>query len=277
MRGATPKPTPESEEENISIHAPHAGRDFYRHGRCRDRPISIHAPHAGRDADSAKASADAAAFQSTRPMRGATVCDRVIFLLLIDFNPRAPCGARLPRRRWRQSASRYFNPRAPCGARHAQLKKVSQGCISIHAPHAGRDLGLYYKPYCGSISIHAPHAGRDNIGAGRIKGVWNFNPRAPCGARRNRILDMASHIQFQSTRPMRGATSRPGSSTRPSRDFNPRAPCGARRRRGLPCGVGQHISIHAPHAGRDLPLPTGNCISGYFNPRAPCGARHSGT
>ena len=251
MRGATPKPTPESEEENISIHAPHAGRDFYRHGRCRDRPISIHAPHAGRDADSAKASADAAAFQSTRPMRGATVCDRVIFLLLIDFNPRAPCGARLPRRRWRQSASRYFNPRAPCGARHAQLKKVSQGCISIHAPHAGRD----------------------NIGAGRIKGVWNFNPRAPCGARRNRILDMASHIQFQSTRPMRGATTVADQRIILGIGFQSTRPMRGATVLVLLNKALAPISIHAPHAGRD---PSGRAASPgtlNFNPRAPCGAR----
>ena len=57
--------------------------------------------------------------------------------------------------------------------------------------------------------------------------------------------------EFQSTRPVRGATRAPRPSTRPGTCFNPRAPCGARR------GTRSHRS------GSD----TG------FNPRAPCGAR----
>ena len=56
--------------------------------------------------------------------------------------------------------------------------------ISIHAPHAGRDLGvLHHGIGRGFISIHAPHAGRDQIlGKLHSLGVY-FNPRAPCGAR----------------------------------------------------------------------------------------------
>ena len=57
----------------ISIHAPHAGRD--RNGRHlgRGRRISIHAPHAGRDFVPLYDEEDGAIFQSTRPMRGATL------------------------------------------------------------------------------------------------------------------------------------------------------------------------------------------------------------
>ena len=79
----------------ISIHAPIAGRDM---GDLRIyRPlyyISTHAPLAGRDADSAKASADAAAFQSPRPLRGATFPISFLRISISNFNPRAPCGAR---------------------------------------------------------------------------------------------------------------------------------------------------------------------------------------
>ena len=56
-----------------------------------------------------------------------------------------------------------FNPRAPCGARLDDMGKKGAGAgISIHAPHAGRDRGgvqqfIDHQP----ISIHAPHAGRD--------------------------------------------------------------------------------------------------------------------
>ena len=103
------------------------------------------------------------------------------------------------------------------------------------------------------ISIHAPRAGRDGRTIFSIRPYTNFNPRAPCGARRSRARARTTSRLFQSTRPVRGAT-----------------------------GVEAHelvcagISIHAPRAGRD-------CAGGfdlhrriYFNPRAPCGARLAG-
>ena len=39
-----------------------------------------------------------------------------------------------------------FNPRAPCGARQGQtVKLTTAGSVSIHAPHAGRDeVGAVY-------------------------------------------------------------------------------------------------------------------------------------
>ena len=57
----------------------------------------------------------------------------------------------------------------------------------------------------------------------------NFNPRAPCGARRETWLPRPSPTSpFQSTRPMRGATGASSRSLRAISHFNPRAPCGAR-------------------------------------------------
>ncbi len=105
------------------------------------------------------------------------------------------------------------------------------------------------------ISIHAPHAGRDP----RLSLHHMYPPR------------------FQSTRPMRGATSCLLVLVSISLYFNPRAPCGARRKevgeavetlqfqstrpmrgatfiRTVPNLV-YDISIHAPHAGRDCTPP----------------------
>ena len=56
--------------------------------------ISIHAPHAGRDCFGA-----------------------VVLRVLINFNPRAPCGARLFAEDENKLVRINFNPRAPCGAR----------------------------------------------------------------------------------------------------------------------------------------------------------------
>ena len=86
------------------------------------------------------------------------------------------------------------------------------------------------------ISIHAPHAGRD---------YWG-------------LLVRQSASLFQSTRPMRGATTSPPilgiaqrfQSTRPMR--------GATFRQLVPV-EDNRISIHAPHAGRDS-----KSIQNYF-------------
>ena len=85
-------------------------------------------------------------FQSTRPVRGATIVSAMMRLSPSDFNPRAPCGARhlvffhsvqtskfqstrpvrgataTPRRRLPRRMN--FNPRAPCGARQQKYTKL---------------------------------------------------------------------------------------------------------------------------------------------------------
>jgi len=190
----------------ISIHAPRVGRDHYAAPLGSWLVISIHAPRVGRDARGAVLAGWAAAFQSTRPVWGATF-------------PRAPCkGAggisiHAPRvgRDARLSvhihARPHFNPRAPCGARHEP---------------AWADMQFRL------ISIHAPRVGRDRQGAGNLGADFHFNPRAPCGARRSVSCVGVSPLyfnprapcgarpeipnlavvawQFQSTRPVWGAT-----------------------------------------------------------------------
>ncbi len=103
--------------------------------------------------------------------------------------------------------------------------------------------------------------------------LFHFNPRAPCGARRDEVVAIcesgrisihAPHAgrdtdslptvlekgEFQSTRPMRGATRCNLRQLEQREHFNPRAPCGARRM-----------------------TDAFTCRRSYFNPRAPCGAR----
>ena len=167
-------------------------------------------------------------FQSTRPVRGATVFPTAPQLFHGYFNPRAPCGARphppfntrrnlmisihAPRagRDFHQptcsSFSAYFNPRAPCGARRVTEGTISKTlAISIHAPRAGRDRGGQKHSKGIAISIHAPRAGRDQAPVPGTAFPKDFNPRAPCGAR----LGLGGNSYHRT-------------------DFNPRAPCGAR-------------------------------------------------
>ena len=101
----------------------------------------------------------------------------------MDFNPRAPCGAR---RLEPEDIHRALNIsiHAPLAGRDYDMDGNDQPIeISIHAPLAGRDdYGL--PGICrGAISIHAPLAGRDEYKRFSKAAGLHFNPRAPCGAR----------------------------------------------------------------------------------------------
>ena len=191
-----------------------------------------------------------------------------------------------------------FNPRAPCGARREAVKMARElGKISIHAPRVGRDkvdlAPLGYSPkfqstrpvwgatdslvgwlYITTISIHAPRVGRDHwkssyslvlivisIHAPRVgrdrrrqpRGFLqaHFNPRAPCGARPDCFVPARS-----------------------PRAISIHAPRVGRDLGGFGNGIQYNgISIHAPRVGRDQPAPGARPHRRDFNPRAPCGAR----
>ncbi|EOQ37160.1 hypothetical protein HMPREF1526_02079, partial [Butyricicoccus pullicaecorum 1.2] len=146
---------------SISIHTPHAGsdhswanmrrlqHDFNPHSPCGERRgvwraavqgiISIHTPHAGSDLTLTSRSRMVAIFQSTLPMRGATLTDGATLTVVdisihtphagsdrvlvhfssfcyTNFNPHSPCGERrllIVLLRIRS----YFNPHSPCGER----------------------------------------------------------------------------------------------------------------------------------------------------------------
>ena len=146
----------------ISIHAPHTGRDapLWPHmvtrwkfqstrpirgatslpsGRKLYYVISIHAPHTGRDAPA-----------------GAVVCIEVISI-------HAPHTGRDTPRTFSAFIPALFQSTRPIrGATHRRGRQALQDHISIHAPHTGRDLAD--KTVCATlnrISIHAPHPGRD--------------------------------------------------------------------------------------------------------------------
>ena len=145
----------------ISIHAPHAGRDdFYVDFDDTARFISIHAPHAGRDDDTRRL-VRWQLISIHAPHAGRDRSNKGLIYSNMDFNPRAPCGARL------------------CSS----VSRLCPRYISIHAPHAGRDSKFCLEFFRVSISIHAPHAGRDKESHCFLTSSKNFNPRAPCGAR----------------------------------------------------------------------------------------------
>ena len=138
MRGATCSRYNLCHYPAISIHAPHAGSDadrplhlcqspdfnprspcgerrrgvtkgVYTHNfnprsPCGERPYGANPPFSVHP------------FQSTLPMRGATIWSTSLSTFIAHFNPRSPCGERLVT--VRDCGARLdFNPRSPCGER----------------------------------------------------------------------------------------------------------------------------------------------------------------
>ena len=190
-------------------------------------------------------------FQSTRPVRGATKsCRR--FSSALAFQSTRPV----------RGATFFYNAQADCPVVSIHAPRAGRDIVtaptigligvSIHAPRAGRDPPLGYCLLAHGVSIHAPRAGRDRSCRTHAPMRRCFNPRAPCGAR-PLLSDTCPHAtMFQSTRPVRGATST------------------------IPVDITMtDVSIHAPRAGRDYGFYARYSASYSFNPRAPCGARRT--
>ena len=122
-------------------------------------------------------------FQSTLPLRGATLRRGFLDANIPNFNPHSPCGERRSARRrgWMRP---NFNPHSPCGERpniclgvgipilfqstlplrgatvSEHRQRVAIG-ISIHTPLAGSDQRLDHHHVDVEISIHTPLAGSD--------------------------------------------------------------------------------------------------------------------
>ena len=175
-------------------------------------------------------SADGWAFQSTHPMRGATLSTPSLAWYGLNFNPRTPCGVRRvpavftsyidqfqsthPMRgatvifKRLQTAPSLFQSTHPMRGATVRMiiSSLDNQYFNPRTPCGVRLLCPVFNQYVRLISIHAPHAGCDSM-------LSNLKKKAH---------------PFQSTHPMRGAT---------------------HRHRGRPQRVG--ISIHAPHAGCD--------------------------
>ena len=232
------------------------------------------------------------------PRVGSDFCYAKRLNLTRDFNPRSPCGERLPATNFRGGIRFYFNPRSPCGERLPFVFPIHNFLyFNPRSPCGERPLAIQW---CGvklGISIHAPRVGSDTSCLTRSQPLYDFNPRSPCGERRRPgdsdragknisihaprvgsdqdfVIKAPAPAPFQSTLPVWGATR------------CPRHPSGKHRA----------ISIHAPRVGSDngstgerntsgrfqSTLPVWGAteldavkeqLTKDFNPRSPCGER----
>ena len=126
-----------------------------------------------------------------------------------------------------------------------------------------------------AISIHAPLAGCDPFPIRSVLRILYFNPRTPCGVRHFIRREDALWRRFQSTHPLRGATTLWVLPETAIVYFNPRTPCGVRLHPAAGDDGRAFISIHAPLAGCDCTANIADARPSYFNPRTPCGVRPS--
>ena len=232
--------------------APRGARRGSRRAFSISRHISIHAPREGRDHH-----------EGIGAERES------------NFNPRAPRGAR--RRPSKTSPSRWiFQSTRP--ARGATIHRHRTGCTILfqstrpargatlssrstsarsrnfnpRAPRGARQdsFRLLLARVC--ISIHAPREGRDGIRRGHTE----------------------MRLEFQSTRPARGATS-PAFLAMQKPRISIHAPREGRDKVMPRPTTESEISIHAPREGRDRGRATAAPDLRYFNPRAPRGARRA--
>ena len=211
-------------------------------------------------------------FQPTRPLRGATAyCQYAQDCLSISTH--APLAGRDTRPRRPHRRPQDFNPRAPCGAR--LLTAISDICISIFQPTRplrGATASDCVEERAFDISTHAPLAGRDRVRGRNALQALYFNPRAPCGARhcpdRLRCIDRYFNPRAPCGARLCGT---PRNQRQPA--FQPTRPLrGATKNCTIPSWL-NFISTHAPLAGRDHGGLFFMRRKADFNPRAPCGAR----
>ena len=132
------------------------GADHGNDGGCDFNPRTPCGVRRGKNSTSTRRGL----FQSTHPMRGATI-------IFVQCVPQLSFQSTHPMR----------------GATERRFLRHVPTLISIHAPHAGCDGAGRRRLVRKAISIHAPHAGCDGYShINRLIRI-NFNPRTPCGVR----------------------------------------------------------------------------------------------
>ena len=112
---------------------------------------------------------------------------------------------------WGNDDGTCFNPRTPCGVRQSLgLGAVDHGLFqSTHSLRSATQV-TYVGGNWDQVSIHALLAECDAAGISWWWMLISFNPRTPCGVRREPRNSTAYTETFQSTHSLRSATWRSG-------------------------------------------------------------------
>ena len=228
--GSDASSTGGSYSNNISIHAPRAGSDPFL--GCRNalhKSISIHAPRAGSDQSRLAGMALSHPFQSTLPVRGATLYHRTDMW-------KHPFQSTLPVR----------------GATFVVGAGEFDAEISIHAPRAGSDDFLDPLPrYPSYFNPRSPCGERQPADAAVRPWGIHFNPRSPCGERRTGHAGQDVRTDISIHAPRAGSDAVDDAFNKISGTFQSTLPVRGATTESACALCAGYISIHAPRAGSD--------------------------
>ncbi len=197
----------------------------------------------------------------------------------LEYNP----GLTHRRRAGHPRANRRTSDRPSfCGVRPS-CSRVIMSCHIFQSTHplrgaTRRSGGDRVLPL---ISIHAPLAGCDLQARQGLPAFRDFNPRTPCGVRRDMVIGYITSLPISIHAPLAGCDHYAHTGSAWPWNFNPRTPCGVRRAeikkyvqveefqsthplRGASAILLLYsyplcISIHAPLAGCDSELALSGC------------------
>ena len=170
---------------------------------------------------------------------------------LMDFNPRAPYGARRCSS-FPSALEPLFQSTCPVRGTTDDVFLLRRGDgISIHVPRTGHDCHIGASLHVDRISIHVPRTGHDNALFEKINKELEFQSTCPVRGTTLLCQVLRHNVRISIHVPRTGHDAGISAYSIVLKYFNPRAPYGARRRRGW-------------HGLRHF----------HFNPRAPYGARH---
>ncbi len=150
--------------------------------------ISIHVPHEGHDK-----------YARRKPLYQAY------------FNPRAPRGARRDGDIYARGYWARFQSTCPTRGTTSRggESRTDKSTFQSTCPARGTTAGAPGKDGANGISIHVPREGHDRWCTRQGWREWNFNPRAPRGARlkndfrSNRLLSISIHVPREGHDPRR--------------------------------------------------------------------------
>ena len=123
-----------------------------------------------------------------------------------------------------------FNPRTPCGVRLNGIDGHCFQCVfqSTHSLRSATNLRTPETAKAG-VSIHALLAECDQREGNFLKLKTCFNPRTPCGVRRDRVSAGRAIFQVSIHALLAECDGLSPTLSAPLPCFNPRTPCGVRR------------------------------------------------
>ena len=270
MRGATPQSSETCSSRCISIHAPLAGCDkercrklsfctyFNPRTPCGVRPTSAALISQSRLFQSTHPLRGATLFlphfsawerfQSTHPLRGATTFFSVVYIIG-KFQSTHPLRGATYFNCLEFEAERFQSTHPLRGATFRLCSTRFPKTISIHAPLAGCDISGSRPRDAIDISIHAPLAGCDEV----------YKPQ--------RIASQEISIHA----PLAGCDKTLTTAAQGTRHFNPRTPCGVRQQncRNIPGKFAQKLQNFCKAEQRAALPRVGQRESGrYFRPCA---------